>query len=97
MSTSYSRVTIGTAIGGTLLAINSPTYEEGSRTMRVHLTHIGVAGTAYLGDGTAVTTATGWPLVSTAGAATFWLDPGEQMYAIGTAVGGTIAVFTSGA
>lgn len=94
MTVSASRITVGTAVGGTLVASNAVAWEEGTPVLTVMLTHVGAAGTAFLDGGTAVSTGTGYAFVSTAGAATVNLYPGEQLWAVGTAVGGTLSVLS---
>ena len=95
MTVSASRIAVGTAVGGALIASNSVSWEEGTPVMRTHVIHAGsTPGTAYLDGGTAVSTTTGYPLVATAGAATFDLYPGDELWAISGAVGGTLSVLT---
>jgi hypothetical protein len=93
-----SRIAVGTA-AGTLIAANTQVWEQSGRRMERHfqIQHAGAAGTVFLGGGSTVGTATGYPYVSTAGAAfSVTLDPGETIYAIANFVGGTVAVFGEG-
>lgn len=96
-----SRVVVGTAAGGTLVATNSQSWTDGGgrRITQRYLLAAGTStsGTYCFGGGTDVTMATGFPLVLTAGAAptTLDLEPGESLYVIGAA-SGTFAVLQRG-
>lgn len=101
MAASVSRIVIGTAAGGTLIAQNTQAWSDGSgrRIVQRYYFSSGTMGpgTYYLDAGTTVTTTSGFPMILTAGAAPInvELQPGETLYAIG-AITGTIAVMSVG-